>query len=193
MIEYDRYGLTIIDNFLEQERFEHVRNAFIDRSFLWRVGPSLSDDNRTADPRFDYQCVRIMHTVGNTAEPELIRMITPLLKPLNIRSDNVLRVKANLVLCKHEPITAGYHVDPPDAVLGKGMTAIYYINTCNGATLFENGNVVDSVANRIVIFPNEWRHSARHQTDTATRVVINLNWLTDQDEGATITWTSKGD
>lgn len=179
---YDRNGLTVIDNFLAQERFEHVRNSITDKSFVWRVGPSLSDDCRTMDPLFDFQCVRLMYATGNTMEPELIRMITPILKPLNIRSDNVLRVKANLVPCRHKPFVPGYHVDPPDSVLGKGMTAIYYINTCNGATLFEGGDVVDSVENRIAIFPNEWRHSARHQTDSPTRIVINFNWLTDLQE-----------
>jgi len=177
---YKHNDLTIIDNFLEQERFEHVRDAITNQTFIWRVGPSLSENSRQMDPLFEYQCVRLLYAPGNTLEPDLIRLITPILKPLNIRSDNVLRIKANLNFCKHIPFVAGYHVDVPDVVLGKGMTGIYYINTCNGATLFERGDVVESIENRMVIFPNSWKHSARHQTDSPTRIVINFNWLTEQ-------------
>lgn len=188
---YDRYGLTVIDNFLEQERFEHVRDSLGDRGFLWRVGPSLSPEHRTMEALYDFQCVRLMYASGHTMEPDLIRMITPILKPLDIRSNNVLRVKANLVPCRHEPFVAGFHVDPPDSVLGRGMTGIYYVNTCNGATVFKNGNVVESVENRMAIFPNEWEHSAKHQTDTEVRVVINFNWLTDLEDGDKIIWEDK--
>jgi len=180
MIEYSKDSLTVIDNFLDPERFKHVKDSFYHPSFMWRVSTSLSDECRLIDPLFNYQCVRLLYASGTTVEPELIRMITPILKPLDIRSDNVIRVKANLVMCKHEQFLAGYHVDPPEKILGKGMTAVYYINTCNGATVFEGGDVVESVENRIAIFPNEWKHSARHQTDSPTRIVINFNWLTDR-------------
>ena len=178
--------ISVIDNFLDKERFEHVRDSITDRTFTWRVGPSLSDKSRIIDPKLDIQCVRLMFAIGDTIEPELIRTITPLLKSLKIRSSNLLRVKANLVMCKEKPYIAGYHVDVPEIVQGKGMTGIYYINTNNGATLFENGDVVESIENRMVVFPNNLKHSAKYQTDTPTRIVINFNWLTEEIDGGII-------
>ena len=172
--------ISVIDNFLDKERFEHVKNSLTDPSFLWKVGPSLSDQSRMIDPLFDLQCVRVLFALGETLDTDLIRIITPILKQLNIQSDKLLRIKANLVTCKHEPFIAGYHVDVPEHVRGKGMTGIYYINTNNGATLFENGNVIESIENRMVIFPNDWKHTARYQTNSPSRIVINFNWLTEQ-------------
>ena len=60
-------------------------------------------------------------------------------------------------------------------------TAVYYINSNNGYTYFENGEKVESVANRLVAFPSQMKHGGTTCTDTQTRVVINLNYLLNYD------------
>ena len=55
-------------------------------------------------------------------------------------------------------------------------TAIFYINTNNGYTLFEDGTKVESVENRICIFPYYMKHTGTTCTDKNQRVVININY-----------------
>ena len=47
-------------------------------------------------------------------------------------------------------------------------TAIFYLNTCNGKTVVD-GTEVESVANRVVIFPANTPHYVVSQTDTDRR------------------------
>ena len=56
-------------------------------------------------------------------------------------------------------------------------TAIFYLNTNNGYTLFEDGQRVASVANRIVIFDAALRHTGASCTDADHRLVLNLNFV----------------
>ena len=54
-------------------------------------------------------------------------------------------------------------------------TAIFYLNTCNGKTVV-NGTEVESIANRVVIFPANTPHYVISQTDTDRRIVLNINY-----------------
>ena len=55
-------------------------------------------------------------------------------------------------------------------------TSIFYVNTCNGYTYFEDGSKVESVANRMVIFPNGTKHAGTTCSDRPGRIVINFNY-----------------
>ena len=68
----------------------------------------------------------------------------------------------------------GYHIDQS---FNNAKTAIYYVNSNNGWTEFETGEVVNSVANRIVIFDSNIKHVGYSCTDEKTRVVLNINYL----------------
>ena len=56
------------------------------------------------------------------------------------------------------------------------MTSILHINTNNGYTKFENGEVVKSVRNRLVTFPAHLKHTGSTCTDEKFRCVINVNY-----------------
>ena len=51
------------------------------------------------------------------------------------------------------------------------------MNTNNGYTLFENGTKIESVANRMITFPTNMKHTGTSCTDENTRVVINFNYF----------------
>ena len=57
-------------------------------------------------------------------------------------------------------------------------TSILYMNTNNGYTEFQNGAIVESIENRMVVFPAEMKHRGTSCTDEKIRVVINFNYLT---------------
>ena len=65
--------------------------------------------------------------------------------------------------------------------LKQWTTAIFYINTNNGYTEFEDGTRVESVANRIVNFPANLKHRGTRCTDQKIRIVINFNYFKKYD------------
>ena len=56
-------------------------------------------------------------------------------------------------------------------------TSIFYLNTNNGYTYFEDGSKVKSIANRFVIFPCYMSHGGASCTDNDNRVVLNINYI----------------
>ena len=62
-------------------------------------------------------------------------------------------------------------------ITSKLTTSIYYIGTNNGYTELENGQKIESVANRLVSFPANTSHRGVTQTDEQRRIVINFNYL----------------
>ena len=79
----------------------------------------------------------------------------------NVRTENIIR--------------HGFHVDVPTDYDSK--TAILYLNTNNGYTEFENGQRVESVANRLVVFDSALKHTGTTCTDQKRRIVLNLNYI----------------
>jgi hypothetical protein len=56
-------------------------------------------------------------------------------------------------------------------------TAIFYLNTNNGYTLFEDGTKVDSIENTLLIFHGHRKHSGVSCTDQKRRIVLNINYI----------------
>ena len=59
----------------------------------------------------------------------------------------------------------------------KFKTAVFYLNTNNGSTLFQNGKRVHSKSNRILIFDGHQKHCGVDCTDEGFRLVVNFNWI----------------
>ena len=66
--------------------------------------------------------------------------------------------------------------------IAQWLTSIFYVNTNNGYTELETGEKIESVANRLVTYPLNMKHSGVTQTDTQQRVLINFNYLSDVEE-----------
>ena len=63
-----------------------------------------------------------------------------------------------------------------DTDLKGHKTSVYYVNTNNGGTIFQNGKKAKSKANRLVEFDCHQNHAAVDCTDQKVRVVINFNY-----------------
>ena len=61
--------------------------------------------------------------------------------------------------------------------LDQMKTGILYLNTNNGKTFFKDEKEIESIENRMVIFPTSMMHSGSTHTDQPVRVVINFNWF----------------
>ena len=56
-------------------------------------------------------------------------------------------------------------------------TSIYYVNSNDGYTEFKDGTIIESVENRLVIFPSDMRHTGTTCTNAKNRIVVNINYF----------------
>ena len=96
-----------------------------------------------------------------------------------LKPKEIYRIKANLLPRTPEIKVNRFHTD----IQGNNgvipyTTSIFYMNANNGYTEFEDGTIVESVANRWISFPEDTKHRGTSCTDEKVRVVINFNYLT---------------
>lgn len=165
---------VLYENFLSEVDFKALEDTINSESFLWQwregavTSPDGSGDIYFSSPLFGHYGPVNQH----------FDLCLPILNKLNCT--HILRIKANLDLKADKVLEpTGFHTDI--VFYGKGIyTMLLYLNDCNGATIFEKDNApVKSKRNRAIIFPSSHRHAGCFQTDTITRFVLNLNFMTD--------------
>lgn len=162
-------GFEIIDNFLSKQDFDAVRNTVCDMRFPWTYLPSVTSEVSTGP--YDFQFVHVFYH-DNRITSEYFDKIYPLIKAINPMS--IVRLKANLITRTPENTNFEYHTDFEDVKLLK--SAVYYIDSTDGPTRFQDGQEVECVANRLLIFNNNMLHSSTSCTDQKVRRVININY-----------------
>jgi len=170
--------MQVIDNFLDYDSFINIQQAFFSFDCKWEWSEVVErDELRTGLSDLDnYQFVHGIHG-GAMPESRLFERMPPLLDKLNVAA--IIRIKANLTTKTPSIVEHGYHVDQR---FPHSKTAIFYLNTCDGYTSFENEGIVESVENRIVIFDSDKRHTGTSLTNDPRRVVININYFSAGNE-----------
>lgn len=163
--------IKIIDNFLDHTSFLEINNTLMSNGFPWFWNESIvSDDEKSFNDFQNYQLTHIFYT-DNQATSEYYNILTPILNKLGCRGIN--RIKANLTSFKGDSlIESDFHTDNDWTF----FTSIYYLNTNNGYTIFEDGTKVESVANRAVTFKTSLSHTGTNCTNQKRRVLINFNY-----------------
>jgi len=174
-MEEDTQFYRVIDNFLPEEEFTAVRDSLTSPTFPWAYHPGVDEclsEDEINDLR-KYQFVYCFNVWGQwQGNPQVIYPVLNKLKPLS-----VLYVKLNLQVYSPEYMVNKLHADLSCAQNPEHMTAVYYINTCNGKTIFDTGEEINSVANRVLIFPGNRLHTGTSVTDSKTRYVLNVNFI----------------
>ena len=182
----------IYDRALPENIFREMQNNFYNVPFPWYLEPKdRSKGNYYESPLNNYEITDhtqfnhlFYHVNHRNAWSEFTPWINPVLNILHPRA--WFRVKANYVARGHKPgISRGWHYDSSGTMnMEKGnpphpdfKIAVLYLNTNNGYTIMETDNKVDSIENRLVIFPNKVLHTAILQTDTPHRMLINMVFL----------------
>jgi hypothetical protein len=89
---------------------------------------------------------------------------------------SLCRMTVNLLLRQENPSISNFHEDYIENNK-KITTAIFYLNTNNGYTEFQGGDKIDSVRNRLIMFPTNTLHRVIGQTDVSYRIVFNFNFI----------------
>ncbi len=165
---------TVIDNFLPKEEFNFIQSRILGSNFPWVMHDIVAPAKLSCDPKYNNQFVHSFYT-SPFVESQHFELLSPILNLL--QPEAIIRIKANIVPCTNEIIEHGFHTDLPGKLEQVCKTAVLYLNTNNGYTLFSNGERVPSVENRIAIFDTTDLHTGTSCTDTAYRAVINFNYI----------------
>jgi hypothetical protein len=164
----------IIDNFLPQNEFQNIQEIMLGSNIQWYYNSFKvkTDDHDTKNDPYNFQ---FTHTFYKNYRPtsDFIELFDPILKILNPSA--LIRIKANLQP-RTEKITKSQHHLDHDHFDGK--IAIFYINTNNGYTIFEDDTKINSVENRLLIFDGNILHAGTSCTDQKMRCVINFMFYT---------------
>ena len=170
-------SIRVIDDCLSVSSFNAIAQTLTSNTFPWyylntKVGYGISEQ--------DLHDQQFVHNFYNHFAPQSphLALLDPIIDLLDPAA--LIRIKANLTTFTSEIIQFPMHVDIPIRS-NNCMTAIYYVNTNNGYTIFETGERVDSVANRLVIFNTSLSHTGTTTTDTKNRCIINFNYYSESE------------
>jgi hypothetical protein len=173
--------MKVEDNFLDQKEFDKMQAFIMIGDFNWFYNPLVDFTDDVEKFQFIHMFYMDYYAVSQN-----IIIIDPIIK--KILPISLCRIKANLLTRTSDIIENEFHIDIADysdenrktiflEKLKQLTTSIFYMNTNNGYTKFEDGTIVESVANRLVSFSADTKHKGTSCTDEKTRVVINFNYF----------------
>ena len=164
-------SVKVIDNFLSPSQYHELTSLIMAPDFCWSFQDSVIGGTLECREDYNYQFIHCFHIDLEQTSPSYKLLMRLFFDKLGVRS--IVRIKANLNTQTEKNIIHGFHTDVDFLC----KTAVYYVNSNNGFTIFDNGEKVDSVANRMVIFNSNKKHSGSTCTDQKRRVVINFNYF----------------
>jgi|TARA_R100001129_G_scaffold130616_1_gene92457 hypothetical protein len=156
--------MKIINNFLNKKDLDTIKDHVLNIHFPWYFQPHkvIEGDGQ----------IQFTHTVWREGELNSpFRFLVDIVL-LKLKAKKIIRAKFNLTWKTDKIEKTKFHIDTP----AKSKTAIFYLNTNNGKTIFKNKKSVKSVENKIVIFNSSIKHMGTTHTDTDYRLVLNINY-----------------
>jgi len=157
--------MLIIDNFLPPDDFDHFKSVVYGDFFPWSMdqGIASEDDGAVYFTHHFYD--------NDQAYSHEFQLLNPFLSYAGVKK--LLRAKMNCYVKTPAVEKHGMHVDQDFE--HKGM--IFYVNTNNGVTTLDNGEEVESVANRLMLFDSSKPHCSSSCSDESVRITLNFNYL----------------
>tara|TARA_B100001996_G_scaffold135723_1_gene103338 strand:+ start:231 stop:803 length:573 start_codon:yes stop_codon:yes gene_type:complete len=174
--------IHIVDDFLTQLEYNRMLDTFLFSEFPWQYNEyKVGEDDQTLENfQFVHSFYKISSHYGGVVHNQstYFEHLLPILS--RIEYIGLHKIKANLQPLFKEAFKSDFHTDYSDdhGLCGHMTTGIYYLNSCNGYTEFENGQKVDCLANRWVTFPSNWQHRGVSQTDMRVKLLLNFNYFT---------------
>ena len=164
---------VVINNFLDKQSFLNLQKIMLSNFVCWNYNEGIDYSDEEGD-KFQFTLNFYKNNTGPSSQH-----YGKLSNVLNeIKPKEIYRIKANLLTKTSEIEVNSFHNDIDDLGILPWTTSIFYMNTNNGYTEFQNGTIVESKENRMVVFPAEMKHRGTSCTDKKIRVVINFNYLT---------------
>ena len=180
----------VYDNCLPIPVFKEIQRKLLGLHFPWHYNEGVLYNKETKYKPFVqpiegyedsldvFQFTHIFFREGDYAWSPATEIIFPILNVLNARA--WVRVKSNLGTKESRHLSSGWHYDSFDDKTEPYkdiITGTFCINTNNGYTLLETGDRMESIENRLVLFPCNVLHTGVTQTDTKVRVILTFNFF----------------
>jgi hypothetical protein len=169
----------IIDNFMPQEFINNLWTTVTSQQFPWYYGGKTNFQNSENDVPFldqkdnldDYHFIHHFYNHDSPSSVFFESLIIPILSRLDVKS--CLRIKANWHPRTEKIFENHWHKDFPFEHNG----AVYYINSNDGFTIFEDGTKIESISNRLLLFESHILHRSTTCTNAKGRFNINFNYF----------------
>jgi hypothetical protein len=172
----------VIDNFLHPKNFEFLRDEIIfNQYFPFYISESVAlsktqpgYDGNVENQNWNWFATHTVYDVIPTSDrfAKISDVFLTALGELEMVK-SLMRIKINFY-----PNTPSIKEHASHTDYGfSHKSAVYSLNTCDGFTRMPNGDKVNSVANRIVIFDGGELHNSSTVTNVKGRFNIVLNWL----------------
>ena len=169
--------MEIIDDFLGYKEFQRLQSEIMNPVFDWNFVP-MTDSIGEHPDKFSGQFVHLAYS-NCVPRTTFFNSLMPVLNRLDATTLN--RIKVNLQPRTKKPAEGLFHTDLSGDMNMDTMktwtTSVYYINTNNGYTEFNDGTKIESVENRMIKFSSDTFHRGVTCTDEQTRVLINFNYI----------------
>jgi hypothetical protein len=157
----------IIDNFLPEAELADLNGIIMSAGFPWYTN---TDGVAYKGDFSDKYFIHMMYTSGQPNSSHY-SLLNPIVVKLGAKA--ILRAKVNLYLQGNSFIEHGTHRDYPFS----HKAFLLYLNTNNGFTRLADGQIIESIANRAVIFNGNQLHNSTNCTDALFRANISINYL----------------
>ena len=160
--------IKILDNFLTKEEFTSLTDIVFSCSFPYYLQKKINTNQNDND----LNCY-FTHTLYSTncINSEYYKFFIPLFNKIGIKS--LIRAKINFYPRTEKILIHAPHIDYD--FKHKGL--ILYFNTCNGFTILEKENKIETISNRALFFDPSVEHSSTSCTDEIGRFNININYF----------------
>ena len=167
--------IEVYDDFLDDEKFRWVQREMLGASINWNLGSILNPKVDTIDCN-ELENIQFTNYMYDDLQPKAPEygIVEPFISDPRLGITALVRIKANLTMRTPKVITHGFHKD------GKchHTSAIYYVNSNDGYTEFEDGTQIESIGNRLLVFDSQISHTGSTCTNSRVRCVINFIYYT---------------
>ena len=170
------------DNVVSENAYQNLTQAIFGLLPL-TLSPIVARDTLDINEKLNNN-IQFSHFFYLNHQPQgehigLLKELIDFLKPLAI-----IRIRLNITLPTEKIIKHDLHWDAADSVYNNNSiplknctNSIYYLNTNNGYTFFEDGTKYISKGNSLITFNNSLKHSGTTCTDAAFRAVLNFCYV----------------
>tara|TARA_R100001244_G_C5154388_1_gene130179 strand:+ start:701 stop:1231 length:531 start_codon:yes stop_codon:yes gene_type:complete len=168
----NQFTYHIINNFLEKEFFDFLKNTITYQDFPWRRRPRMTQGHGSESDKgyLTYNFFNDFKTSSELYE----QLIIPIMKKLNAKA--LIEARANLMIRELFISNASnYHTDGTTG----NYTAILNLTNCDGGThlMVDNKELfIQSKENSILIFNPKILHRSVRNNNSEVRYCINLNY-----------------
>jgi hypothetical protein len=163
--------MKIIDNFLEEDYFNKIEKILLSNQFPYFYGSTLNHNQKNNK---DYTFAHVLYDF-HQPQSSFFNDFYYLLEKIHLEDSikSLIRMKVNFYPNSPSIVEHAKHVDL--TFQHKGF--ILYINSCDGYTVLENGDRVESIRNRALFFDSSKPHASTTCTNVHGRININMNYF----------------